>query len=54
MKINRNGKNVHNYKRLYIIYFILLISLKEIVVVKANVKALYFGVYTNTMNDWDK
>lgn len=38
----------------YIIYFILLISLKEIVVVKANTIVLYFGVYTNTTNDWDK
>lgn len=38
----------------YIIYFILLISLKETVVVKANIIVLYFGVYTNRTNDWDK
>lgn len=52
MKINRNGKYVRKYKRLNII--ILLISLQEIVVVKANIMALYFGVYTNSTNDWDK
>lgn len=31
MKINRNGKNMDKYRRLCIIYF-LLISLKEILV----------------------
>lgn len=41
-------------EKYYIIYFVLLISLKEIVVVKANTIVLYFGVYTNTTNDWDK